>query len=84
MVSASAAFVLAVLSLPRHAHWVCLIAVVLAVGSVCLTVADLGTRLSPVARRSLELLDYVALAAVVPLACWVGDVFGIVRGLSLP
>ena len=84
MVSASAAFVLTVLSLPRYAHWVCLIAVVLGVGAVCLTVADLGTRLSPVARRSLELLDYVALASVVPLACWVGDVFGIVRGLSLP
>jgi type VII secretion integral membrane protein EccD len=84
MVSASAAFVLAVLSLPRHAHWVCLMAVVLGVGSVCLTVADLGSRLSPVVRRSLELFDYVALAAVVPLTCWVGDVFGIVRGLSLP
>jgi type VII secretion integral membrane protein EccD len=84
MVSASAAFVVAVLFLPRYAHWICLIAVVLGVGTVCLTVADLGTRVSPVARRSLELLDYVALASVVPLACWVGDVFGIVRGLSLP
>ena len=69
---------------PRYAHWVCLIAVVLGVGAVFLTIADLGTRLSPVARRSLELLDYVALASAVPLACWVGDVFGIVRSSNLP
>ena len=84
MVSASAAFVLAVLSLPRHAHWVCLITVALGVGVIFLTIADLGTRLSPVARRSLEIFDYVALVSVVPLACWAGDVFGIVRGLNLP
>ena len=83
MVSASATFVLAVLSGPRHAHWACLIAVVLGVGALCLSHTDFGARLSPLARRSVELLDYLALAAVVPLVCWVGDVFGIIRGLSL-
>ena len=72
------------ISLPQYAHWICLTAVVLGVGALWLTIADLATRLSPVARRSLDLLDYLALASVVPLACWVGDVFGIVRGLSLP
>ena len=84
MVSASAAFMLAVHSIPQYAHWASLIAVVLGVGALCLTIADFATRLSPTARRSLELLDYLALASVVPLACWVGDVYGIVRGLSLP
>jgi type VII secretion integral membrane protein EccD len=83
MVSASVTFVLAVLSAPRYAHWACLIAVVLGVGALCLTNTDFAARLSPVARRSVELLDYLALAAVVPLVCWVGDVFGIIRGLSL-
>ncbi len=83
MVSASAAFALAVISLPQYAHCICLVAVVLGVGALCLTIADLATRLSPVARRSLDLLDHLAFASVVPLACWVGNVFGFVRGLSL-
>jgi type VII secretion integral membrane protein EccD len=83
MVSASAAFAVAAMSLPRHAHWVCLFAVAIGVGALCLTIGDLASRISPVGRRSLELLDYLAVASVVPLACWVGDVFGIVRGLSL-
>jgi hypothetical protein len=34
-------------------------------------------------RRSVELMEYLALGLVVPMACWVGDVFGLVRGLSL-
>ena len=83
MVSASAVFTLAAISLPGHAHWVCVIAVVVGVGALFLTLGNIASRISPVARRSLELLDYFALASVVPLACWVGDVFGIVRGLSL-
>ena len=83
MVSASAVFTLAAISLPGHAHWVCLIAVIVGAGALFLTLGNIASRISPVARRSLELLDYFALASVVPLACWVGDVFGIVRGLSL-
>ncbi len=84
MVTTTAGFALAALSAPQHAHWVCLIAVVLGAGALLATVTKLATRLSPVARRSLELLEYLALGSVVPLACWVGNVFGIVRGLSLP
>ena len=83
MVSASAAFTLAAISSPGQAHWICLIAVAVGVGALFLTVGNLASRISPVARRSLELLDFLALASVAPLACWVGDVFGIVRGLSL-
>ena len=70
-------------SAPRYAHWACLIAVVLGVGALCLTNTDFAARLSPFARRGIELVDYLALAAVVPLACWVGGLFGFVRGLSL-
>ncbi len=83
MVSATAAFVLAVVSAPHHAHWASLLAVVLGVGALCLAHSDFAGRLSPVGRRSVELLDYLALASVAPLTCWVADVFGIVRGLSL-
>ena len=38
---------------------------------------------SPVARRSAELAQHSALAAVVPLACWVCGLYGAARGLTL-
>ncbi len=83
LISTAAGFALAASSAPRHAPWVGLIALILGAGALCLTRADLGPRLSPFARRSIEVVDYLALAAVVPLACWVGGLFGFVRGLSL-
>ena len=39
---------------------------------------------NPVVRHAVQLLEYVALAAVVPLAVWVTGVYGVVRDLSLP
>lgn len=36
---------------------------------------------SPVTRRSVEIVDYAAIAAVVPLACWVSGLFATMRGL---
>ncbi|RVW05779.1 type VII secretion integral membrane protein EccD [Rhodococcus xishaensis] len=36
---------------------------------------------SPVQRRASELVDYAAIAAVVPLVCWVSGIFAAVRGL---
>lgn len=36
---------------------------------------------SPVQRRAAEIVDYAAIAAVVPLACWVSGLFVAVRGL---
>jgi hypothetical protein len=36
-----------------------------------------------VMQRGVELVEYIALGLVVPMACWVGDVFGVVRELSL-
>jgi type VII secretion integral membrane protein EccD len=84
IVSTTISFTLVVISMPQHALWICLTSVILGVGGLWLTTASLATRLSPVARRGLELLEYVAIGSVVPLSCWVANVFGIVRGLSLP
>ncbi len=84
IVSTTASFTLVVVSMPQHALWVCITSVILGVGALWLTTASLATRLSPVARRGVELLEYLAIGCVVPLTCWVANVFGIVRGLSLP
>jgi hypothetical protein len=43
-----------------------------------------GATVNPLARRTVEVLEYLALAAVVPLACWVGGLYGLIRGVSLP
>jgi type VII secretion integral membrane protein EccD len=80
---ATAVFIMVGFAAPRQATWVGVAAAALGAGALWLSRADLGSRLSPFARRGLEVVDYVTLATVVPLACWVGDVFGLVRGLSL-
>lgn len=37
---------------------------------------------SPVVRRGVELLEWLALTALVPLTCWICGLYGAVRGLS--
>ncbi len=83
LISSTAAFTLAALSGPGHAPWVGLIAVILGASALCLTGAGFEERLSPFARRGIEVVDYLALAAVVPLACWVGGLFSFARDLTL-
>ena len=36
---------------------------------------------SPVLRRAAELVEYAAIAAVIPLACWVCGLYAAMRGL---
>ncbi len=72
---------LVVVSLPGQANWVCLIAV--AVGLSVLG-GRLGATVNPLVHRTVEVSEYVALAAVVPLACWIGGLYGLIRGVSLP
>ena len=79
----TAVFTSMVISSPANGAWICLVAVVTGAGGLCLTRIDLPSRLSPLTRRSLEAVDYISVAAVVPLAFWIGGVFDVVRGLSL-
>ena len=83
LISATAAFALVVASDPRHGFWVCLVAVTLGAGALWLPRVNFGSRLSPFARRGVEAVDYLALAAVVPMAGWICGVFGLVRGSGL-
>jgi ESX secretion system protein EccD len=55
-----------------------LAAVALRVGFV-----NLSTKVSPLGQRGIELLEYLALAAVLPLACWICGLYGAARGLNL-
>jgi type VII secretion integral membrane protein EccD len=80
MVSATASFVVIVVAVPACAYWLSLLAV--AAGVAALTPMFVMT-VSPVTRRTAEVVDYLALAAVVPAACWVGGVFSLVREANL-
>jgi type VII secretion integral membrane protein EccD len=70
-----------VVSAPGQANWICLVSTAVGVSAL---VGGFGTSANPVARRAVEVLEYLALAAVVPLACWAGGLYGFIRGLSLP
>ncbi len=80
---ASMAFVSTVGAFPGQEPWVCLVSAAIGMVAVWLPGSPVG-RVSPVVRRGIELVEYLALASVVPLACWVSGVFGILRGLNLP
>jgi type VII secretion integral membrane protein EccD len=77
----AAGVALIVVLAPRQANWVCLVAT--AVGLSMLG-RVFGATINPLARRAVDVLEYVAIAAVVPLACWVGGLYGLIRGVSLP
>jgi type VII secretion integral membrane protein EccD len=80
-VAVAAGVVLVVVSAPGQANWVCVLTT--SIGLTAL-VGAVGVTRSPLARRAVDVVEYLALAAVVPLACWVGGVYGLARGLSLP
>jgi type VII secretion integral membrane protein EccD len=69
-----------VIATPERANWVCLFVTAVGVGVMA---GAPGAVVNPLAHRTMEMFEYLALAAVIPLACWVGGVYGLVRGVSL-
>lgn len=78
--SLAAGFVILVAAMPGHAHWLGAMAAVAGTGFL-IPVLQITPGL--VTRRAVELTEYAALAAVIPLSCWIAGVFGLVRGLAL-
>ncbi|MCH9731300.1 MAG: type VII secretion integral membrane protein EccD [Actinomycetia bacterium] len=77
----TAAIAAALRAVPEHSSWLC----VAAVSASVIAVRSGGSSEppSPVVRQALQVLEYLALAAVIPLAAWVTGIYGLVRGLSL-
>jgi type VII secretion integral membrane protein EccD len=78
MASVSAAFIIIVVASPDQTGWASATIVAIGLGVVRPPGLKAG------ASRALEMLEYTAIVAVVPLACWVGGVYAMVRGTSLP
>lgn len=80
VLSAIAVFVSCVVELPGYAYWLSLLTAAAGMAALCRLVAAAD---SPIALRICEAIEYVALAAVVPLACWVAGGYGLIRDASL-
>ena len=81
LIALTAGFAAAVVSAPEHAHWMSTLAT--GAGSGALAWVFGSVTISPVVRRAVDVTEYLALAGLVPLACWVIDLYGLVRGASL-
>lgn len=68
---------------PQHALWIGAATAILAGVTLSLGLTTPAITFSPVARRSVELVEYLLLAAAVPLACWISGCYGALRGLNL-
>lgn len=80
LATAVAVFTLAVISAPQQAHWPSVAAAAL---SAAVLRARAGLTVGPAISRGVDIVEYLALAAVIPMACWVAGVYGVVRGMSL-
>lgn len=77
------AFGAGALAAPKHAPWIAVLAATAAAVAIYAGFVAPVVTLSPMADRSLHALGCIALAAVVPLACWTCGAFGAVRGLNI-
>jgi type VII secretion integral membrane protein EccD len=78
--TATASFAAAAASFPTHAYVISALAA--AAGAAALGFL-LRPTVSPVVTRIVEVVEYLAIAAVVPIACWVGGIYGLAREVNL-
>ena len=76
-----AAALVTVTAEPAHGFWIC--AVTAAACGAGLRWVNPSGEPNPMVRRSIQVIEYLGLAAVIPLAFWVTGLYGMVRELSL-
>jgi type VII secretion integral membrane protein EccD len=69
--------------MPERGAWIAAATAMLAATAICLGFVAPAVSLSPLVRRGVEVLDCLALLAMVPLTCWVCGLYSAVRGLTL-
>jgi type VII secretion integral membrane protein EccD len=83
IVTLSMTLVITAVAYPLHTPYIAAMSTMLAAAALCLGFITQSMRLSPIGRRSVELLEYLALAVVVPLACWICGLYGAARSMNL-
>ena len=71
----------ATIGIPRHGPWIVAATAMMVALAVCSGFVAPAISASPVVRRCIELLECLALVAMVPLTCWVCGAYGNVSGL---
>jgi type VII secretion integral membrane protein EccD len=84
IVTVSVALIAAEAEYPTQSAYIAAVSIGLAAVALRLGFVKLSTKISPIGQRGIELLEYLALAAVLPLACWMCGLFAAARGLNLP
>lgn len=79
----SATLVLAAQVASQHPAWLATITALSTASAFYLGFVAPALSFSPIARRSVELLEYSGLAAMVPLACWICGFYSAARGMRL-
>jgi type VII secretion integral membrane protein EccD len=82
-VTLSVIVVIAAVAYPSRAPYLAAAPMMLAAAALCLGFTTRTMTFSPVGRRSVDLLEYLALAVIVPLACWICGVYSTARGINM-
>jgi type VII secretion integral membrane protein EccD len=83
IVTSSTVLVATAVAYPQCSVHVAAVSLMLSAVAVCLASVRDTTTVSPIGRRSVELLEYLALAVVVPLAVWLCGLYSVTRSLNL-
>ncbi len=79
----AAVFAATAVGAPDRGPFIAAAAALLAAGALCLGFAVPDLSLPPPLCRGLGLLEWLALLAMAPLACWICGVYGAVRGIHV-
>jgi type VII secretion integral membrane protein EccD len=75
-------FAICAAGMPGKGPWIATVTAVLAAAAFYLGFVAPTVSPSPVLRRGVELLEYLALAALAPLVCWICGFYGALRALN--
>jgi type VII secretion integral membrane protein EccD len=79
-----AVVVAAALAYPHHALHIAALSMMLSILAMYLGFISDSTAVFPTGRRTVELVQYFALATIAPLAFWLCGLYGAARSLNLP
>jgi type VII secretion integral membrane protein EccD len=83
MVITATTFGVVAVRMPEQGAWIAALTAMLAAGAIYLGFVAPAISLSPVIHRSVEVLEWLALVAMVPLTCWICGLYSVGRGLNL-
>ena len=83
IVITATAFGVVAVSMSEHGAWIAAVTAMLATAAIYLGFVAPAISHSPVVRRGVELVECLALVAMVPLTCWICGLYSAVRGFNL-